>query len=237
MTATPSKSKSALSQIKKNIGLFGGTFNPVHFGHLRAVLEVAEGFPLEECHLVPAAIPPHKANDDMVAADARLKMLRMAVSGHPCLKISDVELKRSGPSYTIDTVRHFKAQLPEGGILYLIVGLDAFLELDTWKSHRSLLKTVAFIVTSRPSPEPKRNSEKWHILTEYLSNVISDEYVGSGACPVFSHPYFLPIHTFDVTMLDISSSKIRDLIRQKRSARYLVPGNVLDFINVRGLYL
>jgi nicotinate-nucleotide adenylyltransferase len=226
-----------LSEIKKNIGIFGGTFNPVHFGHLRAALEVAEGFPLDECHLVPAAFPPHKTIDDMVAADARLEMLRMAVSGHPSLKISDVELKRSGPSYTIDTVRHFKAQLPGDAILFLIVGLDAFLELDTWKSYRTLLETVAFIVTSRPSPAQNRNSKKWQILKNYLNKIISDEYVGSGACPVFSHPDFLPIHTFDVTMLDISSSKIRELLRLRHSARYLVPGNVLDFINIRGLYL
>ncbi len=226
-----------MSEIKKNIGLYGGTFNPVHFGHLRAAMEVAEGFPLDECYLVPAAIPPHKTTGDMVDADARLEMLRVAVAGHPRLKISDAELIRSGPSYTIDTVRHFKAQLPGNASLFLTVGLDAFLELHTWKSHRSLLENVAFIVTSRPSPKQKPHSDKWQMLKDYLSNVISDEYTGSGACPVFSHPHFLPIHAFNVTMLDISSSKIRDLIRQRRSARYLVPGKVLDYINARGLYL
>ena len=106
-----------MSDTKKNIGLFGGTFNPVHFGHLRPVLEVVEGFPLDECY--------HKAAGDMIAAGTRLEMTRLAVSGHPGLNVSDVELKRSGPSYTVDTVRHFKAQLPGDTRLFLIVLLAA----------------------------------------------------------------------------------------------------------------
>lgn len=226
-----------MSNTIKNIGLFGGTFNPVHFGHLRTVLEVMEGFPLDECYLVPAATPPHKTTGDMVAANTRLEMIRLAVSGHPGLKASDMELKRPGLSYTVDTVRHFKSQLPEETHLFLIVGLDAFLEFDTWKSHRTLLKTVTFIITSRPDPQQKKNLEKWQTLKDYLSRIISTEYVASGACPVFSHPLFLPIHAFDVTMLDISSSKIRALIRQGYSTRYLVPDKVIDYITVRGLYL
>jgi len=226
-----------LSDTKKNIGLFGGTFNPVHFGHLRTVLEVVEGFPLDECYLVPAATPPHKATGDMISADTRLKMIRMAVSGHPGLNVSDVELKRSGPSYTVDTVRQFKSQLPGDTRLFLIVGLDAFLELDTWKSHRTLLESVTFIITSRPAPQQEQYKEKWQPLSDYLRSVISTKYVASGTCPVFSHPLLLPIHAFDVTMLDISSSKIRALIRQGSSIRYLVPDKVINYINVRGLYL
>ena len=226
-----------MSDTKKNIGLFGGTFNPVHFGHLRTVLEVVEGFPLDECYLVPAATPPHKAAGNMIAAGTRLEMIRLAVSGHPGLNVSDVELKRSGPSYTVDTVRHFKAQLPGDTRLFLIVGLDAFLEFDTWKSHRALLETVTFIITSRPAPQQAQNIDNWQSLNDYLRSVISTEYVASGACPVFSHPNLMPIHAFDVTMLDISSSKIRALIRQGYSTKYLVPDKVIDYITVRGLYL
>lgn len=230
------KAQGDLKDTIKNIGLFGGTFNPVHFGHLRAVLEVTEGFPLDQCHLVPAAIPPHKAAGDMVEADSRLEMLQMAVSEHPGLQVSDAELMRSGPSYTIDTVRHFKTLFPENARLFLIVGLDAFLELDTWKSYRSLLETVAFIVISRPAHTNKEGLGGWQALKDYVSEVLSPEYTVSEGCPVFSHPYFLPIHAFNVTMLDISSSKIRDLIRQGRSARFLVPGKVLDYMIDRGIY-
>ncbi len=230
------KAQGALNATKKNIGLFGGTFNPVHFGHLRAVLEVAEGFPLDQCHLVPAAIPPHKAAGEMVEPDSRLEMLKMAVSDHPELQVSDAELQRSGPSYTIDTVRHFKTLFPESARLFLIVGLDAFLELDTWKSYRSLLEIAAFIVISRPAHTGKAGTGGWRALRTYVSEVLSPEYTVSEDCPVFSHPRFLPIHAFNVTMLDISSSRIRNLIRQGRSARYLVPSNVLDYIIARGIY-
>lgn len=226
-----------MSDNDKKIGLFGGTFNPVHFGHLRAICEVVEGFPLDECYLVPAAVPPHKTTGGVADAKDRLKMLRLAICGHSDLTVSDVELKRPGLSYTIDTVRFIRTHIPTDARLYLIVGLDAFLEFNSWKSYHSLLESVAIIVISRPGPERNRISENWKTLESYLKNVISDEYTVSGACPVFTHPQFLPIYTFAVTMLDISSSKIRDLIRRGRSIRYLVPQKVSDYITARGLYL
>jgi nicotinate-nucleotide adenylyltransferase len=226
-----------LNNDDKKIGLFGGTFNPVHFGHLRAICEVVEGFPLDECYMVPAAIPPHKTTDGVVGAEDRLEMLRLAIADHNDLSISDVELKRPGLSYTIDTVRYIRSLMPADSRLYLIVGIDAFLEFNTWKSYRSLLKSVTFIVISRPGPERYRISDSWKQLKDYLRDVISNEYTGSGACPVFTHPQFLPIYTFTVTMLDISSSKIRNLIHQGRSPRYLLPKKVGDYINARGLYV
>lgn len=220
-----------------HIGLFGGTFNPVHIGHLRAALEVVEKFPLDECYLVPAATPPHKAVGDMVDATIRYEMIRRAVAGQAGLKVSDIELKRPGPSYTVDTVRLFREKLSETDRLYLIVGLDAFLELDTWKSYRSLLKSVAFIVMSRPERGLERSSERWQALTDFLCQVISEEYTGSEKRLVFSHPQLMPVHVFNVTMLDISSSKIRELIRNGCSARYLLPAEVLDIVYSRGLYV
>ena len=198
------------------IGLFGGTFNPVHIGHLRAALEVVEKFPLDECYLVPAAIPPHKAAGDMVDANIRYDMICRAV---------------------VDTVRLFGEKLSDTDRLYLIVGLDAFLELDTWKSYRTLLKSVAFIVMSRPERGLERSSERWQALSDFLCHVISDEYIGSEERSVFSHPQLMSIHVINVTMLDISSSKIRELIRNGCSARYLLPAEVLDIVYSRGLYV
>ena len=96
-----------------HIGLFGGTFNPVHIGHLRAALEVVEKFPLDECYLVPSATPPHKAAGDMVDANIRYDMICRAVAGQAGLKVSDIELKRAGPSYTVDTIRLFREKLPD----------------------------------------------------------------------------------------------------------------------------
>lgn len=220
-----------------HIGLFGGTFNPVHIGHLRAALEVVEKFPLDECYLVPSATPPHKAAGDMVDANIRYDMICRAVAGQAGLKVSDIELKRAGPSYTVDTIRLFRETLPKSDRLYLIVGLDAFLELDTWKSYRTLLKSVAFIVMSRPERGLERASERWRALNDFLGHVISEEYTGSEERSVFSHPQLMPIHVINVTMLDISSSKIRELIRSGCSVRYLLPAEVLDIVHSRGLYV
>ena len=219
------------------IGLFGGTFNPVHIGHLRAALEVVEKFPLDECHLVPSATPPHKAAGDLVDANIRYDMICRAVAGQAGLKVSDIELKRAGPSYTVDTIRLFREKLPKSDRLYLIVGLDAFLELDTWKSYRTLLKSVAFIVMSRPERGLERSSERWRALNDFLCHVISEEYTGSEERSVFSHPQLMPVHVINVTMLDISSSKIRELIRSGCSVRYLLPAEVLDIVHSRGLYV
>ncbi|MFY9707269.1 MAG: nicotinate-nucleotide adenylyltransferase [Desulfobacterales bacterium] len=220
-----------------HIGLFGGTFNPVHIGHLRAALEVMEKFPLDECYLVPSATPPHKAAGNLVDANIRYDMIHRAVAGQAGLKVSDIELKRAGPSYTVDTIRLFRATLPKSDRLYLIVGLDAFLELDTWKSYRTLLKSVAFIVMSRPERGLERSSERWRTLNDFLCHVISEEYTGSEQRSVFSHPQLMPIHVINVTMLDISSSKIRKLIRSGCSVRYLLPAEVLDIVHSRGLYV
>lgn len=219
-----------------NIGLFGGTFNPVHIGHLRAALEVTQGFPLDECYLILSATPPHKAAAGLIDATVRYEMLCRAVAGCDKLKVSDIELKRPGASYTVDTVRLFREMLPDTARLYLIVGLDAFLELDTWKSYRTLLKTVAFIVMSRPERGLQWPSERWQALDRFLRAAISEEYVGSTERSVFSHPLLMPIHLFDVTMLDISSSRIRELIRSDRSVRYLLPTEVFDIVSSRGLY-
>ncbi len=132
------------------IGLFGGTFDPVHFGHLRAALEVKEGFGLARVFLIPAAAPPHKAREGVAPAGDRLRMVELAVDGEPGLMPSDVEIRREGPSYTIDTVTHFQREFAGVAEVFLIVGLDAFLEIDTWKSFRELLALVPVIVISRP---------------------------------------------------------------------------------------
>ncbi len=136
------------------IGLFGGTFNPVHFGHLRAALEVREGFGLKQVVLIPAAVPPHKERGGVAAAADRGAMLTLAVEGCSALAVSDVETRRPGPSYTIDTVRHFRCSLPADTEILLVVGLDAFLEIDSWKSFRELLGLVPVIVLSRPGSDP-----------------------------------------------------------------------------------
>ena len=219
------------------IGLFGGTFNPIHFGHLRVAVEVKEDFELNELFLIPAALPPHKMPGEVVDAADRLRMLKRAIENTPGLKLSDVELKRAGPSYTIDTVNFFKDGLSEDSQIFLIMGMDAFLEIDTWKSYDELLTQISFIVINRPNVTSDQSVHGWEIMEDYLKSKISSEYIFSSSQSCYMRPEKQPIYVCEVTILDISSTKIRELIKRGRSIEYLVPQKVADFINSKGLYL
>jgi nicotinate-nucleotide adenylyltransferase len=218
-------------------GLFGGTFNPVHLGHLRAAIEVKEGFELDKILLIPAALPPHKTPGEVVDASDRLQMLNLAVEDTAGFIVSDVELKRSGPSYTIDTVNHFKRVLPDKSEIYLIMGLDAFLEIDSWKSYQALLMQIPIIVINRPSSDNCMSSVGWELMNDYLKTGISGNYKFSELQSSYLADGKQPIHVFEVTALDISSTRIRSLIKGGRSIGYLVPRKAAEFINSRGLYL
>ena len=218
------------------IGLFGGTFNPVHFGHLRSALEVKEGFALDEVFLIPAAAPPHKLSGKVAAAADRLHMIGLALEDSPGLKLSDVELKRSGPSYTIDTVQHFKQTLPADSRIFLIMGLDAFLEIDTWKAFKELLHQVPFIVINRPQAGIHADEFRWKALEDYLKSKISAEYTFDESRHGFLAPGKPPIHVFEVTALDISSTGVRRLIKAGRTIEYLVPRKVAEYIKLKGIY-
>ena len=219
------------------IGLFGGTFNPIHVGHLRAALEVKEGFKLDEVILIPAALPPHKMPGEVADAADRLHMLDLALEDTSDLKISDVELKRSGPSYTIDTVGHFRHTLPDQTRIYLIMGMDAFLEIDTWKSYNELLLQIPLIIINRPQSGTTSNEGSWQIMENYLASKISADYVFSESQCCYRANDKQPVYVFEVTSLDISSTRVRNLINERRSIGYLVPRKVAEFINSKGLYL
>jgi nicotinate-nucleotide adenylyltransferase len=219
------------------IGLFGGTFNPVHFGHLRAALEVKAGFDLDEVILIPAALPPHKTPGEVADAADRLQMLNLALEDSPGLKLSDVEIKRSGPSYTIDTVLHFKHTLPDQSRIYLIMGLDAFLDIDTWKSYDELLFKIPFIIINRPKSGITGDDFDWKFMENYVTSKISTDYVFSASQSCYRAKNKQPVYVFEVTVLDISSTRVRNLINEDRSIRYLVPRKVAEFINSKGLYL
>lgn len=218
------------------IGLFGGTFNPVHLGHLRAAVEVREGFDLDEIYLIPAALPPHKAAGDVAASEDRLNMLNLALGAACGLKVSDVELKRSGPSYTIDTVAHFKRNLPAESNLFLIMGLDAFLEIDTWKSYRELLERIPFIVINRPQAESRIAGDPWKLLDDYLATRLAADYSFSDSRSAYLASGQQPIYVWEVTALDISSTRIRRAISESRPIDYWVPTTVAEYIRTKGIY-
>ena len=217
------------------LGLFGGTFDPIHIGHLQAALEVKEGFDLDQIVLIPAAVPPHKTDRRVTDAAHRLKMVELAVKDKSIFTVSDIELKRSGPSYSIDTISHFKKTAPTDTDIFFISGLDAFLEIDTWQSYSDLLKQVVFIVIARPIDDCRDLSLRWKRLEGFVKSKISTQYKWSDSW-CFEHPEAQPIYTFDVTALDISSTRIRERVRSGRSIEFLVPERVENYIRTRGLY-
>ena len=218
------------------IGLFGGTYNPIHFGHLRVATEVREAFELDRIILIPAALPPHKQTGEIAPSSHRLKMVHLAVDDDASLEISDIELRRSGPSYTIDTVADYQRRLAPGARIFLIMGLDAVLEIDTWKSYRRLLAGTPLIVINRPDPSGRTISQGWRHLERYLKSEVSADYAYSAEENAMVATAMAPIYIQNVSALDISSTKIRKLAASGRSIRYLVPRAVDDYIAAEGLY-
>lgn len=210
------------------LGLLGGTFNPIHLGHLRAAEEIRENIHLDRIAFIPSALPPHKKVEPSVTAADRLEMVRRAVAGNPFFEVSEVEIKRPGPSYTVETLRHFQKSADAAIELYFIVGVDAFLEIHTWKSYKELFQLSHFVVLARPGgPRTLEQFLTDHIAPEYRHDPEGDCYLHSELCTVFFHT---------ITSLDISSTKIRSLVHERRSIRYLVPEVVEEYIIKKGLY-
>jgi len=216
------------------IGLFGGTFNPIHIGHIKVSAEIKEAFELDRIYMIPSAIPPHKVSKEIADAKDRLEMTRLAVSGLEGYNVSDIELKRSGPSYTVDTINHFKKTLPADALLYLILGIDAFLEIDTWMSYKELFKMLPFIVMSRPEKSNIVTSEQ---LESYIYHNVSENYAFQKQENRFVDNRYQPIYVFNVAPYKISSTDIREKIRKNEPVGELVPGKVENYIRDKGLYL
>ena len=201
------------------IGLFGGTFNPIHRGHLRAASEVIKKFNLDQIFLIPAALPPHKTPGAVANADDRLEMIHLAIGNLSGL-----------------TVRHFKNTLADDSRIYLIMGLDAFLEIDTWKSYTELLEQIAFIVMARPNEDCPDTDEGWKILGNYLSSTLSAGYKFLTARGCYTSEGKQPIYIVDIDAMNISSTKIRQNLKIKKTIGDLVPPEVAEFIQLKGLY-
>jgi nicotinate-nucleotide adenylyltransferase len=219
------------------IGLFGGTFNPIHNGHLWAALKVKDGFNLDQIYLIPAAVPPHKTPGMVADADDRLQMINSAIADLSGISVADVELRRPGPSYTIDTVRHFKKGLQPDSRIFLMMGLDAFLEIDSWKSYRELLEQIAVIVIARPAETCPDAQQGRKILEDYLKTTLSENnYKLSAAGDCYTAKGKQPIYFSDVKALDISSTLIRKKVKAKQTIENWVPPQVAEYIQLKGLY-
>ncbi len=212
-------------------GLFGGSFNPVHLGHLRCAEEIRELFNLDEIIFIPAARQPLKTEGGVLPFHHRAAMAGLAIAGNPAFTLSERENLRGGLSYSIDTVREFMDEQEPGqeGDLYFIVGQDAFQEIYLWKDWRELLRRCKIIVMARPGFDPKD-------LEEVLPADCSKEFSFDESGDCFRGTGGRAIYFRRLTGLDISSSDIRARRASGRSIRYLVPDSVEAYIESEGLY-
>ncbi len=203
----------------------GGTFDPIHYGHLRALEEIREALGLGSALLIPAGHPPHR-HSPWAPAEHRLAMTRVAAEQHPAFRVSAFEVERNTPSYTIDTLKHLRISHP-GAFLAMVIGMDAFLRFDTWHSWEEILDLTHLVVTGRPG---------WPMaeLPEPLRQALYSRRAASLNDLLFAPAGRIAFHT--VTALEISATQIRSLLAARRSARFLLPDAVLDYIDRHGLY-
>ena len=200
------------------IGVFGGTFDPIHYGHLRTAFEMLQALRFDEVRFIPCGDPPHRGVT-FASAEQRLDMVRVAIEGQAGFIVDDRELRRDGPSYTVDTLSALREEFP-GRSLGLIVGMDAFLGLPSWHRWGEILDIAHIVVAHRPGWKAPDIGPLGDMLTEHGTHRVDD---------LHESPYgFVHIHA--VTQLEISSTEIRELVDAGRDPRFLMPDAVRDVI-------
>jgi nicotinate-nucleotide adenylyltransferase len=207
--------ESELRSVGQRIGIMGGTFDPIHYGHLVAAEEARVAFSLSRVVFVPSGHPPHKTHQTISSGWDRYLMTMLAVLHNPHFDISDTEIRREGPSFAIDTVSEFKKAYPSATEIYFITGADACLEILRWKDSSQLLAECRIIAATRPG-----------IPSSHLREEIARLY--PGVANRFS--------VLEVPALAISSTDVRSRVREGRSIRYLVPELVRQYVERQGLY-
>ncbi len=201
--------------MSRQIGIMGGTFDPIHEGHLITAEAVRSELGLDTVLFIPAAIPPHKLHQQVASAQDRYIMTQLAVCSNPHFIASDIELRRKGASYTIDTILELRARYGSDMEFYFFIGADAVNDLDTWHRVDELLQLCRFVTATRQG-------------TELDVTRLHDRF-GDAGCQ--------RIHRIDTPQLEISSTDIRRRVREGKSIRYLVPQAVREYIEKEGLYL
>ncbi|MBN1491903.1 MAG: nicotinate (nicotinamide) nucleotide adenylyltransferase [Phycisphaerae bacterium] len=201
----------------ETVVLFGGSFNPIHNGHLIAVRSVAEQLGAARVVLIPSANPPHKPAGALASAEDRLEMARVAVAGEPGWEVSDCELSRAGPSFTIDTVAHFRQSLGPDVELCWLIGADSLPELASWYQIDALVEMCRIVTAARPGWEtPDLTGLRARLTDEQVRRLVAD--------------------MLETPRIDIAATEIRRRVREGRSIRYLVPDAVHGFIHAASLY-
>ncbi|AMV71156.1 nicotinate-nucleotide adenylyltransferase [Desulfuromonas carbonis] len=210
------------------IGIFGGTFNPIHLAHLRVAEEVREVCALDRVMFLPAATPPHKSVAEEVPFAERLAMVEAAIADHPDFFASDLEGRRLGKSFSVDTLEILRREQPSDEFFFLI-GMDSFRDLPTWRDYRRLFSLAHIVV----APRPGVNSEQ---PQELLPVAMRDQFCYDATSKTWRHAGGTSLIFLAETYLDISSTRIRQLVAAGRSIRYLVPPAVAEHIRHRGFY-
>jgi nicotinate-nucleotide adenylyltransferase len=202
----------------------------MHYGHLRSAEEVCEALALTRLWFIPAGHPPHKTAQGITPFETRLAMSRLAVGDHPVMSVSDLEGRRPGRSYSIETLRQIRQEVGPAWELYFILGLDAILEIATWKDYEDLFTLSHFVVLDRPGYNRQSLGEVLLGKDRPLFRPLE----GEGG---FQHPSGHKVILQKTTLMDISGTGIREMVRQKRSIRYLLPEAVREYIITHKLYL
>ena len=207
------------------IGIFGGTFDPIHHGHLRLAEEMADAFDLREVRFIPTGQPPHRAAP-LTSAQHRLEMVRRAIESNPLFVLDDREIRATHVSFTLDTLREVRREIGEQQPLCLLVGADAFLGLPGWHEWQRLFELAHIVVALRPGSNMQQGLPE--ALQREVDRRLAKDKTLLGAAGSIS--------LLDMTPLAISSSSVRHALAQQHSVRYLVPDTVLDYLQQQQLY-
>jgi nicotinate-nucleotide adenylyltransferase len=213
-----------MNNLKQPIGILGGTFDPIHFGHLRTALELYQALDLAEVRLIPCYQPVHRKLP-VATPEQRLAMVKRAIESENALTVDDCEIVRKGPSYTVDTLLYLKGKLPATP-LCVIMGIDALLNFPSWHRWEEILQLAHLVVAHRPQYQLPKTG----IVADLLKRCLKQSPIAlheSLAGNIVLHP---------VTPLEISATEIRTQIARGRNPRYLLPNNVYQYIQEHGVY-
>ena len=208
---------------RKSIGILGGTFDPIHFGHLRAALEIFEQFSFQEVRLIPCKSPVHRT-EPLASAVDRVNMVKIAIENSPLL-LDEKEMRREGPSYSVDTLTELRKEYPDAS-LCMIIGVDAFLDLPSWHEWEKLLDLTNIIVMCRAGWEMPTNGVMYNLFKKSMLKP-KENIINFNAGKILSH---------QITALNISASTIRGYIQSGYSPQFLLPAKVWEYIQQHALY-
>lgn len=210
------------------LGIYGGSFDPIHLGHLRAAEEVREALELDHVLFVPAANPPHKPTRRLADGSARRTMIELAIADHPGFAVSSIELERGGLSYSIDTITDVGRLEPDAELFFLL-GLDAWREIHLWKEVERMFERANLVVVRRP-PAPL------DVSIEHLPIAAQEAFCYGADRRIYRHRSGTSLTFLSITGLDVSATRVRATLRERHSVRYLVPAAVDRYLADTGLY-